>query len=306
MRIRARAKINLFLQILGKRPDGYHDLRTLMQEINLSDELIFKKAVGEIIKISCSDRNLPVNQGNLVYRAAEILKKEAWGKGLKTSGLQIHIRKNIPVGAGLGGGSSDAAATLKALNVLWELRFTAKKLAEIGSRIGSDVPFFIYGGTALASGRGEKLNKWPDLPSFRLVLIKPFFSISTAWAYKNLKINLTKRPKNIKIIQYCLRKGWFGKLREHIFNDLEQVAVAKHPQLKEIQQELLNLGAVAALMSGSGSTVFGIVPNKKVEVRIKEVFGQRVGFWVWSGSTFKFKDGEQHGNYKRKSKLSRG
>ncbi|MBI5555256.1 MAG: 4-(cytidine 5'-diphospho)-2-C-methyl-D-erythritol kinase [Elusimicrobia bacterium] len=284
MKIRAYAKINLLLQVLGKRPDGYHNLASVMQEIGLFDLLTITK-VPQGLALTCSEQTLPVGADNLVYKAALAMQAEADRLKKPVSGLNIQIQKNIPVGAGLGGGSSDAAATLKALNKLWLLRLPDKKLIQIGARLGSDVPFFIKGGTVLVKGRGELLTPWPGVPSLRLVLVKPALSISTVWAYKNLKISLTKRPKNIKIIQYSLKTKRFNQLKQYLQNDLESVCSAKYPLILEIKHRLLAAGAALALMSGSGSAVFGLIASQIAENRIKEVFSKTKGFWVWSGKT---------------------
>jgi 4-diphosphocytidyl-2-C-methyl-D-erythritol kinase len=284
MEIKAYAKINLMLQVLGRRRDGYHDLASIMQEIELHDLLTITKTPGGIT-LQCSDRSLPVDKNNLVYKAATAMQLEAKRLSKPVSGLQIKIRKNIPVGAGLGGGSSDAASTLKALNELWQLRLNDVQLTQIGASLGSDVPFFIKGGTALAKGRGEILTPWPGIPASRVVLVKPAMGISTAWAYKNLKISLTKQPKNIKIIHKSLMEKRLNQLKEYLQNDLESVCISKYPLILEIKHRLLASGAVAALMSGSGSTVFGLINSRTAENRIKEVFSKAKGFWVWSGKT---------------------
>ncbi len=286
MKVKAYAKINLYLQVRSKRTDGYHEIETLMQAIGLYDELVLTKAVRGI-SISCSDKRLPVGPANLVYRAAQAMRQAALNRGRKIAGIRIHLKKNIPVGAGLGGGSSDAASTLKALNRLWRVGLSPVELAGIGSQLGSDVPFFIYGGSAVARGRGEKLCPVKGLPGRRLVLIKPPFGVSTRWAYENLKINLTKTPKNSKIIFYKLRKNHPKNLAWYLFNDLESVCGQKHPLLLRIKRDMLALGALAALMSGSGSTVFAIVPNRQVELRIREAWARKKGYWVWNGSAIK-------------------
>lgn len=284
MKIKAYAKINLLLQVLGKRPDGYHNLATVMQEIGLFDLLTIAKAPQGIV-LTCSEQTLPVGADNLVYKAVLSMQAEADRLKKSVSGLKIHIQKNIPIGAGLGGGSSDAAATLKALNKLWLLRLSDKKLTRIGARLGSDVPFFIKGGTALAKGRGELLTPWPGIPSIRLVLVKPALSISTAWAYKNLKISLTKRSKNIKIIHYSLKTKRFSQLKQYLQNDLESVCSIKYPLILEIKHRLLAAGATIAMMSGSGSAVFGLITSQAAEDRIKEMFSKTKVFWIWSGKT---------------------
>jgi 4-diphosphocytidyl-2-C-methyl-D-erythritol kinase len=292
MKIKAYAKINLTLQVLARRSDGYHDLASVVQEIALYDLLSFTKT-SRGITLTCSDPSLPLNKKNLVYKAAAAMQGESRRLKKPVPGVKIQIQKNIPVGAGLGGGSSDAAATLKALNILWQLHLTEARLAKIGASLGSDVPFFISGGTALAQGRGELLTLWPGIPSFRLVLVKPVTGISTAWAYKKLKISLTKQPKNIKIIQNSLLKKRFDQLTEYLQNDLESVCISKYPIILDIKHRLLALGATAALMSGSGSTVFGLIPSRVAENRIKDVFSSAKGFWVWSGSTLVRRQGQR-------------
>lgn len=291
MKIKAYAKINLLLHVLGKRPDGYHNLASVMQEVGLFDLLIINKA-PQGITLTCSERTLPVGEDNLVYRAALAMQAEADRVKKPDSGLKIHIQKNIPVGAGLGGGSSDAAATLKALNKLWRLQLADTRLAQIGAKLGSDVPFFIKGGTALAKGRGELLTPWPDVPSYRLILVKPVLSISTVWAYKNLKISLTKRLKNTKIIHYSLKTKQFNQLKQYLQNDLESVCITKYPLILEIKHRLLAAGATIALMSGSGSAVFGLITSQTAENRIKEVFSKTKGFWIWSGKTLVSRQGQ--------------
>lgn len=286
MKIKAYAKINLYLKVRARRPDGFHEIETLMRTIGLYDELVLTMA-KKGIKLSCTDHSLPLGPANLVYRAARAMEQEALVLGRTTAGIRIHLKKNIPVGAGLGGGSSDAASTLLALNRLWRLRLKRAQLAAIGAKLGSDVPFFIYGGAAVARGRGEKLRPVKGLPNWRLVLVKPPFGVSTRWAYENLKLNLTKTPKNSKIIFYKLRKNHPKNLAQGVFNDLESVCGQKHPLLLRIKRDLLALGALAALMSGSGSTVFAIVPNRQVEHSIREVWKRKKGYWLWSGSTIK-------------------
>jgi 4-diphosphocytidyl-2-C-methyl-D-erythritol kinase len=283
MKINAYAKINLFLRVLGKRPDGYHELETLMQSVTLHDVLTLSKTRSGLV-INCPDKNIPAGRGNLVYQAALAMKKEARAQGLRTTGLKINLRKNIPAGAGLGGGSSDAAAAIRGIDRLWRLGWPVEKLAEIGAGVGSDVPFFLYGGTVLARGRGEKIVPLADLAKWRVVIVKPAFSIPTKWAYENLKIDLTKRAKNSKIKFHKSKKKQLGQLNDLLVNDLERVCSKKYPILSQIKRQLLDLGAKIALMSGSGSAVFGIVTDARVEARVKEVFGGLDGYWVWSGS----------------------
>lgn len=303
MRVKAFAKINLFLQVTGKRADGYHSLHTLFQQIGLHDKLEFKKTRNKEIKLVCAHPAVPLDESNLVIKAAHLLRQAAEKAGKQVTGLKIYLTKNIPVGAGLGGGSSDAAATLCALNKLWELGFSLKKLERMAEHLGSDVPFFLQGGIAEAYGRGEKLIPIGNIPAFRVIVVKPSFSISTAWAYQHLVLkNLTKKPKNSNIIHYYLKKRDFSHLSKLLFNDLEEVCIRRYSFILTLKRRLLDAGAEIALMSGSGSAVFALVSTRLAEARIKEVFGQEKDVWMWSGMTsaasrYIKEDGEHHGNY---------
>lgn len=286
MKVKAFAKINLFLQVTGKRPDGYHDIHTLFQQISLYDELTFRKIPGDEIKLFCAHRQVPCDGTNLIVKAVRLLREAADKTDKRTAGVKIYLTKNIPVGAGLGGGSSDAAATLLALNKLWKLMFSLKKLSELAARLGSDVPFFLYGGVAEASGRGEKIVRVNKIPSFRVIVVKPSFSISTAWAYQNLALkHLTKSPKNINIIYYYLKQKDLLRLGELLHNDLEEVCLKKYSFILTLKQRLRDLGAGVVLMSGSGSAIYALVPNRSIEQHIKEVLRQEKDVWFWSGTT---------------------
>jgi 4-diphosphocytidyl-2-C-methyl-D-erythritol kinase len=254
LRLESPAKINLRLEILKKRKDGYHELKTILQKIDLHDtiHLSLKKKIG--ITITTDHPDLPVGKDNLVYQAAQSMLKRADHPG----GVHIEIRKRIPLGAGLGGGSSNSAATLKALNQLLRTNLPEKELMAMGLRIGADVPFFFLRGAAIGSGIGERLKEI-ELPSLWYVLIYPNFQVSTRWAYQSFV--LTKVRFHINL-QRLLRtpKGISRILR----NDLEEVVSRKYPEIAMMKKLLLDAGARGALMTGSGPTVFGVFPEEEV------------------------------------------
>ncbi len=247
----AFAKINLTLDILGKRSDGYHSLQTIMQSLDLADVVELEKSDAIELKISGND-SLPTDENNLAFRAVLAVNK-ACGKNL---GVIINLSKKIPAAAGLAGGSSDAAAVIRGLNRLYNLNLTAEKMCEIGAQLGSDIPFCIIGGTCLAEGRGEKLTPLPALKNFSVVLIKPRGEISTAWAYKTYDENSTANHISTFEIIEMLRAGDYGSAFKNFANVLEAVAVKKIPAIETYKNFLLENGAEFALMSGSGPTVF--------------------------------------------------
>ncbi|MCE5212356.1 MAG: 4-(cytidine 5'-diphospho)-2-C-methyl-D-erythritol kinase [Deltaproteobacteria bacterium] len=266
----APAKINLFLKVLRKRTDGYHDIFSLMQKISLDDELIFSSRPQGIV-LHCPGTNLPTDKNNLVVRAAQAI----FSYCNYPYGMEITLVKKIPMIAGLGGGSSDAATTLMALNKICSFKLKKNELIKIGSKIGADVPFFIFGNTALASGIGDKLKHLRNLPHFNLVLIKPNFDLSTKKVYENLNLRLTRGKNNYSIPPFLK----LGDIVQVLQNDLESVSLEMHPELADFKQMLLRHGALGALMSGSGPTVFGIFRNSKeakkaLEIIEKEVSGQ--------------------------------
>ena len=265
----APAKINLFLRVLRKRADGYHDIVSLMQKITLYDELIFSHRSKGII-LNCPGSDLPSSEDNLVFRAA----KSIFAYTNYPSGVEITLTKKIPLAAGLGGGSSDAATTLMALNKICSFNLKKNELMKLGAKIGADVPFFIFGNNALASGVGDKLKVLPDLPQVNLVLIKPRFELSTKMVYENLNLRLTRGKNNYSIPRFLK----MGDIIRELHNDLESVSLKMHPELNDLKQMLLRHGALGALMSGSGPTVFGIFRDGKeakenLEVIKKEVSG---------------------------------
>jgi 4-diphosphocytidyl-2-C-methyl-D-erythritol kinase len=246
------AKVNLMLRIVRRREDGYHDIRTIFQKISLHDTLRFALREEPGIVIRTNDPNLPTGGGNLIHRAASALLQRSGHKG----GLSVTLLKRIPVGAGLGGGSSNAATALKALNRLLRLNASLRELTEFGLRIGADVPFFLMEGSAFGSGIGDQLKKIV-LPDLWYVLINPGFEVSTAWAYRNHI--LTKGRNDYNILR-------FPRVPEEVpgflWNDLEAVVSTAHPEVAVAKDILLSEGAAGALMTGSGPTVFGIFDDE--------------------------------------------
>lgn len=259
----SHAKINLRLDILRKRADGYHDIRTVLQKVSLRDELrVTVSSRG--INVVCDNQQVPVNEGNLAYTAAQTMLNRYKVK----DGVSISIKKNIPIAAGLGGGSSNAASTLVGINQLFELGISKQELMKIGKDIGADVPFFIFGNTALATGIGDRLEKIEIIPKLWLLLVTPDIQISTAWAYRSLRMGLTSNPINT-IISNCI--NYLTEIIPILSNDLEKVVIPRYPIIQRIKEDLINKGAKGSLMSGSGSTVFGIF---SCEDEAKEAYTQ--------------------------------
>ena len=248
LHLESTAKVNLRLEILKKREDGYHELRTILQKINLHDLLHFSLKKERGISIKTNHPNLPVGKRNLVYQAVQSILKKSDYKG----GVLIEIEKRIPLGAGLGGGSSNAAATLKAMNQLLKINLPKKELMAMGLEIGADVPFFFLEGAAIASGIGERLKKI-ELPGLWFVLIYPNFEVSTRWAYQNFI--LTKRRFHFNLHGLLRTPKEISNL---LWNDLEEVVSRECPQIGVMKKMLYSAGALGALMTGSGPTVFGV------------------------------------------------
>jgi len=258
--LKAPAKINWTLYVLDKRKDGYHNILSLMQCIELYDTLTFEGSDSvEVI----TDIQVPVEQ-NLVYKSAQLLNDRF---GIKR-GVRIRLDKEIPSGAGLGGGSSDAAYTLIGLNKVWDLGLGKDELKLLGSEIGSDVPFFFDCPIALVEGRGDIVKPLEIDNQYALLLLKPLVSISTAWAYEQLTkatAELTKTEdkfNNIQLIYNALRSGDVSLIKSKANNDFEDLAMKKYPVIKELKEKLLDAGALMAIMSGSGSTVFGLFEDR--------------------------------------------
>lgn len=254
----AFAKINLTLDVLEKRPDGYHDLKSIMQTISIRDDVRIDLDTGEDWKIVCDMEGVPTDERNLAWKAARVFFDST---GKVPNGLTVHITKRIPVEAGLGGGSADAGAVLRALNRHYENPFSVLALAELGSMVGSDVPFCTLCGTAMVEGRGERLRKLPDMPDCCIVVCKPEFSSSTLELYRKLdEITIGKRPDH-QAMESALLAGDLGKVAENIWNIFDPVVTQEHLELNYIKSIFNSYGSVAQQMSGSGSAVFGIVEN---------------------------------------------
>jgi len=267
----ARAKINLTLDVLGLREDGYHEVEMIMQTVDLCDRLKFRSRSDEQITIQTNLPYLPVDERNLVYRAAALLRDHC---GVK-QGVHIDIVKHIPVAAGLAGGSSDAAATLRALNGLWQLGLSVTELTLLGASIGSDVPFCLRGGTALATGRGERIQPLPDALSIWVVLAKPPLSVSTADVYRNYRNELVQRRPDTGRMLHALQLNKTKMIGRELGNVLESVTFAMHPEVARLKRRMLRFGASAALMSGSGPTVFALADR---EHRARRVYNSLRGY----------------------------
>ena len=264
--LRAPAKVNLYLRITGRRPDGYHTLDTLMQKVDLQDHLMLRATSGGV-SLQCQGADLPENENNLVFRAAELFLASFGSRCDRPApGVAITLTKNIPVAAGLGGGSSDAAATLAGLNALFTCNCTAQELAELGLRLGADVPFFLHDApAAVATGIGELLRSAPTLCGHDVLLVNPGFPVSTQWAYQTFA--LTKKEEACTLARFKkVPKGAGGprlELPYDLQNDLEAVTMSRYPEIGQLKRELLARGAVTALMSGSGPTVFGLFADRR-------------------------------------------
>lgn len=268
--IKAPAKINLTLDVLHKRPDGFHEVEMIMTTVDLADRIGLESREDGVIKIISADRYVPDDQRNLAYQAAKLLKDTYNVQ----AGVSIVLEKRIPVAAGLAGGSSDAAATLKGLNRLWNLQLTADQLAELGAKIGSDVSFCVYGGTALATGRGEKIQELPSPPNCWIILAKPSIGVSTADVYGGLKVNEIIHPNTSEMIRAIKEKD-YELMCATMGNALESVTLKLYPEVSTIKEQMMKFGADAVLMSGSGPTVFGLVQH---ESRVNRIYNGLRGF----------------------------
>lgn len=255
------AKVNLYLRVLRRREDGYHDILSLMQRISLCDEMTFSPREGGIT-LRCPDSALPDDEGNIVYRAAAAF----YARTGSLPGIEITIRKRIPIAAGLGGGSSNAATTLMTLNEMGNCPLTLEELMKAGAALGADVPFFLFGHAAWASGIGDRLIEAPPLPPLWFVLINPGFAVSTKMVYRELNLGLTNGSINYSIPRFYTVDDVIGGLT----NDLEKVTLRQHPVLGHFKTLLIENGARGALMSGSGPTVFGIFADEESALLAEE------------------------------------
>lgn len=272
------AKINLSLRILGKRPDGYHELRTILQTISLCDQLFFESTSDDSIVLSCNDSELPLDEQNLVLRSANLLKHEM----SVSDGCRIHLEKRIPMEAGLGGGSSNAAVTLLGLARLWQLKTMSDDLRGVAAKLGADVPFFLSGGCALGTGTGETISQLQDPPKKHLVLIKPNAQVSTKMAYQAFdSVALTSTvPETILAVSrdeadFDDSNPW------RLDNDFEKVIFDIEPEIARARAALLNAGARKVMLAGSGSSVFGIFDDLDEQVRAAGLIEAEAGWRVF-------------------------
>ena len=272
IQIKSFAKINLCLYVLKKRKDGFHEIYTVMQAVDLYDRLSLYR-IPEGITIQTDDPQLPIDRRNLAHKAAELF----FNRTNIDFGVRIKIQKRIPLSSGLGGGSSNAAFTLLGLNKLFDAGLARKHLMQMAGQIGSDVSFFLSSGQAVATGRGEKIREVKLPRDYWIVLIKPHMKLSTRWIYENLKINLTKGKK---IVRICENEKSFFESVVAWENELEKVSAKKYPQLKELREKLKEIGAIKTSMSGSGPTVYGIFFGKPKYKEVKSLKSEERQIWV--------------------------
>lgn len=267
---KAPAKINLTLDVLSKRDDGYHNVEMIMTTIDLADRIELTPLAENHIEVYLESRYVPCDERNLAYQAAKVFK-DTYGIG---EGVRIKIDKSIPVSAGLGGGSTDAAAVLRGLNRLWSLNIPMEELADLGGTLGSDIPFCVHGGTAIARGFGEKIEKLPSPPSCWVVLAKPNIGVSTRTIFEKVHVDRLTHPNTEKVLQ-ALYANDFNKLCDHIGNSLEQITIDKHSEVAHIKEVMGQAGVRGVLMSGSGPTVYGLIEHHR---KAKSVFNAMRGF----------------------------
>ena len=283
LRLKSPCKVNLLLNILGKRPDGFHELETIMQPVNFFDDLAFERG-GQGLQLTCSDPGLPVDSSNLVHRAAVAFLTAA----KISDGVKIHLEKRIPMAAGLGGGSGNAATTLRGLNDLFGSPLGTAKLGELAASLGSDINFFLQDKPALATGRGEhveSLEPFPALSGKAFFLFHPGFGIATPWAYQNLgrfPAALNGQKGRARVLIASLQSSDLKAAAAGFYNSLEAPALDKFPVLKLYQEFLVANGALVSLMSGSGSTTFAIAENVAAGESLAEKFKTRFGKQGWT------------------------
>ena len=276
IKVEGNAKINLTLDILGKRPDGYHEVAMVMQSIGLSDTVEMEKTDGPI-ELTINVPWLKADEKNLAWRAAALIKEEYKLAG----GVRIKLTKRIPVAAGLAGGSTDAAAVLRGMKELYALDISEERLCELGAQLGSDIPFCLLGGTMLSTGRGEVLKRLPDLPATWVVLAKPRISVSTAWAYQNYDAQGAKEHPDNERIQQEIARGDRKAVAGLLCNVLESVTIKKYDVISQYKQMMLQQGAMASMMSGSGPTVFGLAERKETADRIAAYMREHTDAYVY-------------------------
>ncbi|MDQ6420761.1 4-(cytidine 5'-diphospho)-2-C-methyl-D-erythritol kinase [Paenibacillus sp. LHD-117] len=268
---KAPAKINLLLDVLRKREDGFHEVEMIMTMVDLADRLTMEELPRDTIIISSQVGYIPLDEKNLAFQAARLIKERYDVR----KGVYIHLDKKIPVAAGLAGGSSDAAAALRGLNRLWGLGISEDELSVLGAELGSDVPFCVTGGTAIARGRGEKLEPIASPPQCWVVLAKPPINVSTADVYGKLRANELKEHPSIENMRGALARGSFQDMCQGLGNVLENVTLKLYPEVLQLKESMLRLGADGVLMSGSGPTVFGLVSK---EAKLPRIYNGLRGF----------------------------
>lgn len=267
---KAPAKINLGLNVLGKRSDGYHELEMVMTSVDLADRIQLEEIPEDEIQVESNKAFLPTDERNNVYEAIDIVKQ----RYQIHRGVRVYIHKEIPVAAGLGGGSSDCAAALRGINKMWQLDLSLAELSEIGLKIGTDVPFCVYGNTALVTGIGDEIMPLPSIPPCWVVLIKPNFSVSTPTVFKNLVMDEVNHTE-ITALKEAIQQNDYQQIISHMGNSLESVTIKRHPVIQEIKERMIRYGADVSLMSGSGPTVFGLCDKYS---RAQRVYNGLKGF----------------------------
>ena len=257
--LKALAKINLGLDVVRRREDGYHEVRMVMQTIHLYDKLDIKKTTDSGIAITSNLSYVPTNENNLVYKAGKLLMDEF----NITEGVAVHLQKRIPVAAGMAGGSSDAAAMLYGMNEIFELGLSRKELMERGVKIGADVPYCLMRGTALAEGIGENLTSLPPMVKCPVLIAKPAISVSTKFVYENLKLNEETEHPDIDQLVTDIRNKDLQQIANHMGNVLESVTIPEYPIIAQIKEQMMKSGAINSMMSGSGPTVFGLFEDEE-------------------------------------------
>ncbi|MBR5406862.1 MAG: 4-(cytidine 5'-diphospho)-2-C-methyl-D-erythritol kinase [Lachnospiraceae bacterium] len=265
--LKAPAKINLVLNVVNRRPDGYHEVRMVMQSIGLYDEITVSKSGDDRIVIESDAKGIPLNEDNLIYRAAALIRETC---GIK-DGVKITLKKNIPVAAGLAGGSTDAAATLKGMNELFDLGLSEDKLCKAGVKIGADVPYCIMGRTALSEGIGEVLTPLKGIPECGILIAKPGIDVSTGYVYKAFDSLKEKDHPDVDAMLKAVDEGDLFAIADNLGNSLEGVTEAEYPVIGKIKETMIGAGALGSLMSGSGPTVFGLFKDRDAACRAADI-----------------------------------
>ena len=282
--VRSGCKINLFLNVLARRSDGFHELETVMQPLGLYDEIGIRRTDTKGVELKCSHPAVPLGPDNLICRAARLFQSAT---GREEDGLEIELQKHLPVAAGIGAGSGNAAATLLGLRRLYDERVSEERLWAMAAELGSDVPFFLSPCTTVARGRGEQVQRLPSVAMFRdayAILVNPGFGVSTPWAYQNLSLNEpgSQASTSLEVFLEILQTGHWKRLTQSVFNSLEEPVLQKYPVLGVIRDVLIEAGADCARMSGSGATVFGLVQSREQGKQVLSRFHDCYGEQCWS------------------------